>query len=303
MVAGGEMAGSHRDHDSAVGTRFQIASVSKQFTAAALLLLADRGVLSVDDAVGRWLDGCPASWDAITVHHLLTHTSGLVHWRHIPELDLTAPVEAEEELRIFQGAPLLTAPGHSYSYSSPGYVVIAQIVERAAHQPYASFLAQEIFGPLGMAATFAGNGSGQAHLATGHRSGAAVTSFELDTVGMGAGDIWSTAGDLARWDRALASGQILSDAARQAMFTVHAAVDDDDGLVRTEGYGYGWYIGGVSGGHRVIYHTGDNFGFLAVNAWFPEDDVRLIVLTNEENTDLQAIVRQMITTAFPQSAT
>ena len=73
----------------------------------------------------------------MTVHHLLTHTAGLVHWPHIPELDLTTPLAADEEVRIFQDAPLLSAPGERYSYSSPGYVLLARIVERAADQPYA----------------------------------------------------------------------------------------------------------------------------------------------------------------------
>lgn len=233
MAFAGGTTGTDPDSDCTLGTRFQIASVSRQFTAAALLLLADRGVLSVGDAVHRWVDGCPASWDSITVHHLLTRTAGLVHWRHIPELDLTSPVAASEELRTFQDAPLLSAPGERYSYSSPGYVLLARIVERAAGQPFASFLAGVIFEPLGMEATFAGNGSGKPGLAAGHRAGAPVTSLDLDIVGMGAGDVWSTAGDLARWDRALASGEILAGASRQAMLAVHAPVDDDDGLVRT----------------------------------------------------------------------
>jgi CubicO group peptidase (beta-lactamase class C family) len=120
---------------------------------------------------------------------------------------------------------------------------------------------------------------------------------------MGAGDVWSTAGDLARWDRALAAGEILTDASRQAMFAVHAPVVDDDGLVRTEGYGYGWFIGCAAGEHRMIYHPGDNAGFVAVNAWFPEDAVRLAVFSNEETTDLDAIIHQLMTRAFPGSAT
>jgi CubicO group peptidase (beta-lactamase class C family) len=291
--------GTDPDTDYRLDTRFQISSISKQFTATALLLLADRGVLSVEDPVHRWIDGCPSSWDSMTVHHLLTHTAGLGHWWHIPELDLTKPMAADEELRLFQESPLLSPPGDSYSYSSPGYVVIARIVERAAGQPYASFLTREMFEPLAMTATFAGNGTCEYGLAVGHNFGAAVTSFELDTVGMGAGDIWSVAGDMARWDRALASGEILSHESRQAMLKIHAAVEDDDGLVRTRGYGYGWYIGSVTGGHPVIYHTGDNVGFLSFNAWFPEDAVRLIVLTNEETTDLQAIIGQVVMTAFP----
>jgi CubicO group peptidase (beta-lactamase class C family) len=302
MAAG--TTGTEAAGDCTPSTRFQIASVSKQFTAAAVLLLADRQLLSVDDPVHRWLDGCPANWSSMTVRHLLTHTAGLVHWLQLPDLDLTAPIAADEELRVFADAPLLGPPGERFSYSSPGYVLLAWIVERAAGQSYASFLGREVFGPLGMDATFAGNGGGRPGLAAGHRAGQRVPSFELDTVGMGAGDVWSTVGDLARWDRALASGQFLADASRQAMLTVRAPIaDPGDGLVRTEGYGYGWFIGRASGGRRLIYHTGKNDGFVAVNAWFPEDDVRLVVFSNEETTDLMAIIRQATATAFPRSAT
>jgi CubicO group peptidase (beta-lactamase class C family) len=205
-----------------LSTRFQICSVSKTFTAAAVLALADKSVLSVSDPVGRWIGGCPASWAAITVHHLLTHTAGLEHWWGIPGLDPTVPLTPAEELRLFSEAPLLSAPGERFSYSSPGYALLGRIVERAADQPYASFLATTIFDPLGMASTFAGNGAGQPQLATGHMAAVPVPSFELDTTNAGAGDVWSTAHDLARWDRALASGEILTPDSRQAMLAVQA---------------------------------------------------------------------------------
>ena len=198
MEAAAGTTGTSPDGDCTLETRFQIASVSKQFTAAAILLLADRGVLLVDDLVRNWLEGGPASWNGMTVHHLLTHTAGLVHWQQIPELDLTAPIEADQLLRIFRGVPLLSAPGEHYSYSSPGYVLLAHIVERAAGQPYASFLHREIFAPAGMGATFAGNSRGRSGVAVGHHSGEIVASFELDILGMGAGDLWSTVGDLTR---------------------------------------------------------------------------------------------------------
>ena len=99
----------------------------------------------------------------------------------------------------------------------------------------------------------------------------------------------------------LASGQILSDAARQAMFTIHVPVQDDDGVIRTEGYGYGWFIGTVPGGRRVFYHPGDQSGFRSLNAWFPDDDVRLAVLSNERATRLDPIVHDLIQKAFPGS--
>jgi CubicO group peptidase (beta-lactamase class C family) len=299
LAAASGTTGAAPDADCTLSTRFQIASVSKQFTAAAILLLAERRQLSVDDAVHRWLDGCPASWNSMTVGHLLSHRAGLVHWTDLPGLDLTRPIAADAELRLFADAPLLSGPGQRFSYSSPGYVLLAWIVERAADQSYASFLAREIFEPLAMAASFAGNGDGEPGLAAGHRAGTRVASFELDTVGTGAGDVWSTVGDLARWDRAVASGRILAESSRRAMLTVQAPIDAVDEVIRTEGYGYGCFIGRDSSGRRVIYHTGDNAGFVCVNVWFPDDDVRLVVASNEETTDLMAIIRPAMATAFP----
>jgi len=300
-VAGGT-TGTGPDTDCTLGTRFQIASVTKQFTAAAVLLLSDRGVLSADDPVRRWLDGCPAAWDPITIHHLLCHTAGLAHWAGLPGLAVTRPA-AGELLRMFAAAPLLSVPGERFSYSSPGYVLLGHVIERAAGQPYGVFLAREIFEPLGMAATFNGNPGDQPRVAAGRHDGAAVPSFELDTLGLGTGSIWSTAGDLARWDRALADGEILSETARQAMFTVHVPAEDGTAsLISTEGYGYGWFIGSASGGRRIYYHPGDNPGYRSINAWFPDDGVRLAMLSNEDTTGLDPIVRDLIRTAFPASA-
>lgn len=300
VAAAAGLTGTGPDTDCTLSTRFQIASVTKQFTATAVLLLADRGVLTVDDPIRRWLSGCPPAWEPITIHHLLSHSAGLAHWPQLAGLDVTRPVATAEKLRIFAAAPLLSRPGERYSYSSPGYVLLAHIIEAAAQQPYSAFVAREIFEPLGLTATFDGNGGGHPGLAAGHHDGTAVPSCDLDTVGLGTASIWSTVGDLARWDRALASGQILSPAAQEAMFTGHVPAEDDDGLVRTQGYGYGWFIGSASG-RRIFYHPGDNPGYRSANAWFPDDDVRLAVLSNEETTDLDPIIHNLIKTAFAAS--
>jgi D-alanyl-D-alanine carboxypeptidase len=151
-------------------------------------------------------------------------------------------------------------------------------------------------------ATFSGSPRGEPGLATGRQDGAVVASWELDAASLGTGSIWSTVGDLAIWDRALADGGVLSDAARQAMFTAHVPAQDDDGVIRTEGYGYGWFIGTASGGRRIFYHPGDQPGFCSFNAWFPGDDVRLAVLSNERATRLGPIVHDSIRTAFPEDA-
>ena len=208
-------------------------------------------------------------------------------------------------MRIFAEVPLVGPPGERYSYSSPGYVVAAHVVERASGQAYAAFLEQAIFEPLGMGCTFAGRGRGRPCLSAGFRQSEPVPSFELDVVGMGAGDLWSTAGDVARWDKALAEGEILSEPARQAMFSVSAAAveysTEMKDIFHDQGYGYGWAVA-TAFGRKVFFHTGGNAGFRSINAWFPDDDVRVIALSNDEAIDLTALTRQLILTAFPSGA-
>lgn len=299
-VAGGTTGGSP-GAGCTVETCFQAASVSKQFTAAGVLLLADRGVLSVTDPVRDWVDGCPAAWDRVTVHHLLSNSGGLAHWDTLPELDLTRAIGPDELLALITGAPLLAAPGERFSYSSPGFVVLGRIIERAAGQSYAGFLEREVFEPLGLTATFSGNPGGRPGLAAGRHEGAAVPSVDLDTVSLGTGSISSTVGDLARWGRALADGELLSDAARAAMFSVQARVPDDDGVVRTEGYGYGCYVA-TAAGRRLVYHPGDQFGFRSFNGWFPDEGVRLVILSNEGAVGLDPVIHELISVAFPGAA-
>jgi CubicO group peptidase (beta-lactamase class C family) len=268
-------------------TRFQIASVSKQFTAAAVLLLASQSRLSLDDQVARWFGGCPEDWQPITIRHLLTHISGLGHLDDFPALDLYRPIEPADQLRIFQQRPLLSRPGSRYYYSSPGYTLLAWITEQVGGQPYASFLADRVFAPLGMLTASAGDPPGGTGMARGYLAGEPVPSFELASIGVGAGDIWCTAADLLRWDQAVARDELLPATLREAMLTRHAPAGP-----RPErkgwsfaGYGYGWLIGAIDG-HRAYFHTGDNSGYLAVNAWLPDEQITLAVLSNDQSTDI-----------------
>jgi CubicO group peptidase (beta-lactamase class C family) len=277
-------------------TRFQLCSVSKQFTAAAVLLLADQGELTTDDPIWRWFSGCPGDWQAITIHHLLTHTAGLGHWRDYAGLDLTRPMPQQQQLEVFWGTPLLSRPGSRWRYSSPGYVMLGWIVQQTAGQPYAQFLADQIFAPLGLESTSVGDREPGAGTACGYRDGQPVRSWNLGSVNLGAGDVWSTADDLLRWDNALAAGKILSDAARLAMLAAHTTVDDD-GLIRAAGYGYGWYVG-TAAGRRAYFHQGDNPGFLAFNAWLPGDGVQLAVLINDEAFDLGLFAKELLRDAI-----
>ncbi|WP_199548354.1 serine hydrolase [Streptomyces sp. N35] len=258
-------------------TRFQIASVSKQFTAAAVMLLVERGAVALDDDVSRWISDCPPGWRGITVHHLLTHTSGLGHWEDFPELDLTAWMPSDELLKVFRESAPKFPPGSGWYYSSPAYVLLAHLVERAGGEPYRQFLTRQIFEPLGLHDTFAGAPGDRSEVAAGHAGGAVTPSYELDVVGLGAGDLWSTTGDMLRWDQALATGAFLGDESRRLMFAPHATT----GLGELDAYGYGWQIGRIAG-QQVRCHSGDNAGFKSFNAWFPELSAYVIVLTNHD---------------------
>jgi len=263
------------------GTRYQLASVSKQFTAAAVLLQVQRGTVRLDDPVGRWLGGSPPAWRDITLHHLLTHTAGLGHWHDHPAIDLGRPIEPEELLAAFHRAPLRFPPGARWYYSSPGYVLLAHVVQRVADRPYREVLDEDVFAPLGMTATFAGNPAGRTEVAAGHGTdGGPVPSWELDVVNMGAGDVWSTTGDVLRWIDGLRAGRLLTGEFRELMLTERVATGKGPD---ERGYGYGWFTGDLDGRHW-FHHSGENAGFRAFDACLPGSYIRIAVLSNTDAT-------------------
>lgn len=286
-------------------TMFQIASVSKQFTAVAVLFLQERRQLSVEDKISKWIPDCPREWEPIRIHHLLSHTSGIVHWRDLPELDLTVPMGRGDLVRLFQTKPLKFHPGEGWAYSSPAYVLLAHIVEQVSRESYANFLHRAILRPLGLSDTVSGSDSMHpGRRARGYADGDPVRSVELDALMIGAGDIWSTTHDLRLWDQALASpGQLLNRVSLQAMFTAHARLPESaPGSMGTmSSYGYGWFLE-ESGGLPVRYHTGDNPGFKSINAHIPDLGAVVILLANDERSDVGAIGEHVITKVTGRSS-
>ena len=267
-------------------TRFQIASVSKQFTAAAVLLLAARGRLGLDDPIGRRLGGCPPAWRGITVHHLLTHSSGLGHWPDHPMIDPARPVQPAELLAAFHAVPPLFRPGAGWHYSSPAYVLLAAMVQEVTGESYHGHLRDRIFAPQGLHDTFAGSGGDRSDLATGcDAAGEPVGSWDLDVVNVGTGDVWSTARDLVAWIDALRAGRVLDEPYRSLMLTERVATGGDPDA---RGYGCGWYVGSVAG-QPWFHHTGDQPGFRALAACLPELDCRVVLLSNSEATTGAAV--------------
>jgi CubicO group peptidase (beta-lactamase class C family) len=274
------------------GTRFQIASVSKQFTAAAVLLLAGQGLISPQDRIERWLGTCSPSWRPITAHHLLTHTAGLGHWEAYPGVDHYRPVPPAQLLALFTRMPLLSPPGDRFSYSGPGYVLLAWIVEQVSGQPYARFLAERIFGPLGLRSAAVDITAGPG-VARGYHAG---TPEPPIVPKIGTGDIWCSAEDLLRWDSALAAGKLIAPALHRAMLTAHIAAqapaDIGDAWI-TAGYGYGWHVGSAAG-RRAYFHSGGNPGYVAFNAWLPDDDIRVALCSNDQAAGIDQILTQAL---------
>lgn len=295
-----ELARGHADAETgtecSARTRFQICSVSKQFAAAAAMLLVDSGQLDLHEPAGRWLPGGISP--QITPHQLLSHTAGLPHWLEAPGLDPAEPMSSLERLAAIQQAPLRTEPGRVWHYSSPGYLLVGLIVERISGQPYPEFVAERILAPLKLTSTTVG-GAPASFAARGYRDGQPVIPYDMDAMA-GTGDIWSTAGDLTRFVTALHTGGLLTDASRQAMRTPHAPVHDEDPgeyPVITTGYGYGLYIA-TFGGHPAYYHHGDNPGFRSFAAWIPDRAASLVILANEENPGIETLFMPLIPAAL-----
>jgi CubicO group peptidase (beta-lactamase class C family) len=255
-------------------TRFRIASVTKQFTAAAILLLEERGRLSLSDPISRHWPTAPTAWEQITIFHLLTHTSGLPEFAS-PAPDpgrAVGPVTPEQVVARFRQRPLDFAPGEKWSYSNSGYVVLGYLIERISGIAYAEFIRQNILVPLQM------SDSGydvQITITPRRASGYQRVGKELVnapyadmSVPYAAGGLYSTTADLLKWTRGLFSGTLLSAASLEKMTTS-----------RMGGYGFGIYVQTV-GGRRFFYHGGGISGFSSALVYFPEGEITVAVLSN-----------------------
>jgi CubicO group peptidase (beta-lactamase class C family) len=294
MMQAGGPTGDAAGSNCTAQTRFQIASASKEFAAVMTLLLAEAGTIDLYESVERWLPNCPAHWRPITLHHLLSHTAGVSHWSEASGFVPRQEMSLEQRIPLIQDAPLLSEPGTQWRYSSPGYLVVGHIVARAMNKSYGDLVTSRILGPVGLTSTTAGPVQLPSIMARGFRDGEAVEPWDLAEM-PGTGDICSTVGDLAHFNMALYGGSLLAAPGLDAMSTVHAPLEDDsDDVLTTEGYGYGLYVG-TSHGRRVLYHPGDNPGYQSFNAWIPDLQASIVILSNDEGDALHAIVGQLLT--------
>jgi len=263
-------------------TALRIGSITKQFTATAILMLMEEGKLRLDDDITRHLPGYPTHGKRITIEHLLTHTSGIPSYTGKPSYmaDMAKDMTVAEMIDTFKNDPLEFAPGAVWRYDNSGYFLLGAIIEKVSGQTYAAFLQQRIFTPLGMTHTaYEGHerrafphAQGYSPDATGWRPSPRLSM----TQPYAAGALVSSVDDLARWDAAVSSGKLLTPANWQRAFTPYTL---DDGT-RT-GYGYGWEITTLRGVPQVS-HGGAITGFRSYALRLPEQHIYVAVLNNAD---------------------
>jgi CubicO group peptidase (beta-lactamase class C family) len=268
-------------------TRFRIGSISKQFTAMAILILQEQGKLRVEDTICLYVSDCPDAWRPVTLRHLLTHTSGVPDYTNFPDFPalIGAPATLDQLIARFKSLPLEFTPGARWSYSNSGYILLGAVIERVSGQSYSAFLRDHIFAPLGMRDTsYDVNNPPSPQHATGYLS-AHERPVYLNMSEFGpAGALASTVEDLYRWDRALARHQLVGQRTMDAMFTPAIPCPAGGCLLPSDrGYGYGWFIAAVAG-QTLIYHLGRIDGFLTYNGFSRPDDITVVLLSNLETT-------------------
>jgi len=267
-------------------TNYRLASVTKQFTAAAVLLLAEDGRLQIDDPVRQWLPTLPEAADGITIRHLLSHMSGLIDYEDVIPAGMTRQLHDADVLKILETQNrTYFVPGTGYRYSNSGYALLALIVEKASGRSFATFLRERIFRPLEMANTVAYEQgiSTVANRAYGYseidgswqRTDQSQTSAVL-----GDGGIYSCIDDLAKWDAALYDNRLLSKPSRDLAFTPVTPTDDP-----TVKYAMGWRVTHQKIGGDTVWHSGETLGFRNVIVRYPQQHLTVIVLTNRDDPE------------------
>jgi D-alanyl-D-alanine carboxypeptidase len=259
---------------------FQIQSVTKQFTATAIMMLVEQGKLSLADPISRYLEGTPESWKPITIRHLLNQTSGIKDFINEPTASLRLEVTEEEVLKATAARPLNFQPGERYAYSNTNYHLLAMILRKITGQWYGDFLRQVIFEPLGMRHTRIMSWTELvANRAAGYRwQGDKLLNGQFvaeSILAYGGGGILSTAEDMAKWDLALRGERLLKRASLEQMWSP-ARLNNGS----FSEYGFGWGIGGRAP-HRFVSHSGGHItGFTSCITRFRDDDLSVIVLLN-----------------------
>ncbi len=265
-------------------TVFTVGSLTKQFTGAAILKLEMQNKLRVGDQIGKYFDNVPADKRSMTLHHLLTHSAGL---KEGFGRDFEA-VNRDQIIELCMESELLWPPGTRYQYSNAGYSLLAAIIELVTGDSYERFVHDELFRPAGMLQTgYRIPEWDPAQMAHGYlesgKDWGTLLDYPWDEDGpywnlRGNGGLMSTADDLFRWHQALNGTSLLSDEAKAKYFAPHVK----QGSLGSKHYGYGWVVAERKDGTKVISHDGSNGIFLADMIRYVDEDLMLLMASNQE---------------------
>ncbi len=282
-------------------TRFEIGSISKQFVAVAALQLVEEGKLSLDDKIHKYIPSLPGDWAGVTVHQLLTHTSGIPDYEEIYSYDVyRLRLTPEEVIKIAQARPADFAPGQGYYYSNTGYFIMSMIIERIDQMPLGKILKKRIFDPVGMSSTrMADPDVIIKNRAEGYwvdKRGELINRNATETSStLGAGGLLSTAEDLAKWDAALYGTDILSEAFKKIMWT---SVILPDGT--NTNYALGWMVR-PDRGLKHVGHSGQVAGFVAYFGRYIDQETSIIVFMNRYRVSSRIVKDFVLDTFMPRT--
>jgi len=280
-----------------VDGKFRIGSVTKQFTAACILLLEERAKLKTDDAVSKYVPNAPAAWAKISIYHLLTHTSGIPNFTSFPEYQRfqAEPTTPEKLLAFFRDKPLEFEPGSKWNYSNSGYEVLGYIIEKVTGQSYQQFLQENIFKPLEMKDSgYDSNSRVIPHHAYGYTpgpQGITDAGYVDMTVPYAAGGLYSTTGDLLKWQNGLYGGRVLTPASLEKMTRPFR-----------NDYGCGLFISTVNG-HKRMEHGGGIQGFNSELVYWPDEKMTIVVLANLNGNGPSSIAQDLAATVHGEKIT
>lgn len=260
---------------------FRLGSVTKQFTATAIMMLAEEGKLSIQDPITKYLPDYPMHGHVITIEHLLTHTSGIQSYTDMPGWmtgKILADMTVQELIDGFKKEPMQFAPGDKFAYNNSGYILLGAIIEKASGEEYGKFITEHIFKPLGMNSSYYGTNETiiprRVEGYDGSQADPRNARYLSMTQPYAAGSLISTVDDLARWDEALYGERLLKKPSLEQMWTPYRLKDG-----KSTDYGYGWTISKLQG-HRTVEHGGGIFGFTSYGLRLPDDHVYVAVLCN-----------------------
>jgi CubicO group peptidase (beta-lactamase class C family) len=276
-------------------TKFRIGSITKQFTAAAILLLEERGKLTVEDSVKKYIPDAPEAWDKITLHNVLTHTGGIPNFTDFPDYPQKSlsPMTAEQIVAWFKDKPLDFDPGAKFSYSDSDYVLLGYLIEKLSGQTYEKFLQENILTPLGMKDSgYDSNTAIIEHRASGYsrtRAGPVNAGYVNMTVPHGAGGLYSTTLDLLKWEQGLFGRKLLKPESLAKMTTPFK-----------ENYAFGLIIQ-TTEGRKNISHNGGIQGFNASLGYYPDSKITVAVLSNLNGNAPDEMLPKLATVAHGQA--